>query len=166
LNSLFFSYLTTLAKKGQQVGHSKQTKEYYENINEVCSTYLSHYQDRPFLMLKILGWSARLVKYYLTSSIAEETILQSFLYEVDSSKQEVEICQKSPEQSFVIGQVVDAVVLSKKSTGKKITYKILGTDVKLTNREPDKFDNLSNNQKVQVKIIKLEEQKIKKIKLI
>ena len=50
-----FNYLKTLVRNGRQIGHSKQTPDYYKAIDNACNQYLKAYQDNPPLMLHILG---------------------------------------------------------------------------------------------------------------
>ena len=51
----FLEYLKILVRNGRQIGHSKRTTDYYENIENACSQYLKAYQDDAHVMLKILG---------------------------------------------------------------------------------------------------------------
>ncbi|MGI8934295.1 MAG: hypothetical protein ACR2FS_09500, partial [Phormidesmis sp.] len=60
----FFDYLKTLVRHGDTIGHSKRTVEYYRSLDIICSQYLTNYQDDAPKMLFLLGWAARLVKYY------------------------------------------------------------------------------------------------------
>ncbi len=162
----FFSYLTTLAKNGDRIGHSGKTSEYYNNIDKACSEYLVIYESDSSIMLKILGWAARLIKYYKKNSVAEDSISATKVPEPSVSKRQEEIAQQVAESNFSEDQIVDAIVTNKNPKGKKVTYTIVDTTIKLTNKEPKYYDKLSEEQQVKVKIIKLEDEKIKKIKLI
>nr|WP_322657135.1 hypothetical protein [Dendronalium sp. ChiSLP03b]MDZ8203462.1 hypothetical protein [Dendronalium sp. ChiSLP03b] len=64
--SKFFTYLEQLVEHGKIIGHSNKTINYYESINEVCNQYLRIYQKKPLVIIQILGWSQRLMRYYKT----------------------------------------------------------------------------------------------------
>lgn len=162
----FFSYLTTLAKNGDRIGHSKKTRGYYQDIFEVCDNYLLNYQNEIPVMLQILGWAARLVKYYQQNRVGEDYMSSPQVVEPQISKRQEEIAKQIAKSKFTEGQIIDAVVTGKNTKGKKVTYTIVDTTIKITNKEPKYYDKLSEEQQVKVKIIKLELDKIKKIKLI
>ena len=162
----FFSYLNTLAKNGDRIGYSKKTKSYYQDIFEVCDSYLLDYQANSLIMLQILGWAARLVKYYKKNPVAEESFFPSKIIQATVSKRQEEIAKEIAENDFTEGQIVDAVITGKNSKGSKVTYTINNTTIKLTNKELKFFKNLSDGQKVKVQIIKLVNGKVKKIKLV
>ncbi len=153
----FFDYLKTLAKNGRQIGHSQRTSDYYQNIENACSKYLKAYQDDATLMLHILGWASRLVRYYKNSgSIGEitEPIIESV--------RQAEIAEVISTHNFAVGQIIEATVTAIK--GNKVTYEILGT-IKLTEKEPKKAQLLSEGQQVKVEILDLKEEgSIKKVK--
>ena len=50
----FFDYLKTLVRHGKTIGHSKRTEGYYRTLDEVCSQYLTAYQDDAPRMLYLL----------------------------------------------------------------------------------------------------------------
>jgi len=155
----FFDYLKTLVRNGRQIGHSQRTSEYYDSIEKVCSKYLKAYQDDPAVLLQILGWSSRLMRYYKNAgSIGEITA------PVVESVRQAEIAEVISTHDFAVGQIIEATVTTKK--GNKVTYEILGT-IKLTEREPKKAQLLSEGQKVKVEILDLKEDgSIKKVKCI
>lgn len=64
--SRFFTYIEQLAEHGKTIGHSKKTSTYYESINEICNQYLRLYEKKPLVIIQILGWSQRLMRYYKT----------------------------------------------------------------------------------------------------
>ncbi|MGF1937007.1 MAG: hypothetical protein RM347_021905 [Nostoc sp. ChiQUE02] len=64
--SRFFTYIEQLAEYGKTIGHSKKTTSYYESINEICNQYLRLYEKKPLVIIQILGWSQRLMRYYKT----------------------------------------------------------------------------------------------------
>jgi hypothetical protein len=153
----FFDYLKTLVRNGRQIGHSKRTSEYYENIENTCSQYLKAYQDDAVTMLQILGWASRLMRYYKSAGPIGEITAP-----VVESARQAEIAEMISTHDFAIGQILEATVTAVK--GNKVTYEILGT-IKLTEKEPKKAKSLSEGQKVKVEILDLKEDgSIKKVK--
>lgn len=153
----FFDYLKTLVRNGRQIGHSKRTSEYYENIERACSQYLKAYQDDAAAMLQILGWASRLIRYYENAGPIGEITAP-----VMESARQAEIAEAMSSHNFAVGQVLEATVTAIK--GNKVTYEILGT-IKLTEKEPKKAQLLSEGQKVKVEILDLKEDgSIKKVK--
>ncbi|WP_293136091.1 hypothetical protein [Microcoleus sp. bin38.metabat.b11b12b14.051] len=145
----FFKYLKTLVSNGRQIGHSKKTSDYYRNIDEACTKYLQSEQTNPQKMLEILGWSARLMKYYREAGPIEEIIAP-----VAESGRQAEIAQFMQSQKFEIGQILEAKVTQ--INGNKVSYEILRT-IKLTQKEPKKAQSLSQDQVVHVEILDLKE---------
>ncbi|NJK66173.1 MAG: hypothetical protein HC941_06300 [Microcoleus sp. SU_5_3] len=145
----FFKYLKTLVSNGRQISHSKQTPGYYWSIDQACSEYLQSEQTNPQKMLEILGWSARLMRYYKEAGPIEEIAVP-----VAESGRKAEIAQIMQSQKFAIGQKLAATVIAVK--GNKVTYEILGT-IKLTEKEPKKASSLQEGQSVQVKIVAIKE---------
>ncbi|MGB7442690.1 MAG: hypothetical protein WA919_16625 [Coleofasciculaceae cyanobacterium] len=155
----FFDYLETLAKNGRQIGHSKRTSDYYENIENACSQYLKAYQDDAQVMLHILGWASRLMRYYKNAGPIEEITAP-----VVESARQAEIAEVISSHDFAVGQILEATVTAVK--GNKVTYEILET-IKLTEKEPKKAKLLSEGQKVKVEIVALKEDgSIRKVKCI
>ena len=62
--SLFFEYLDTVIAEGRAVVRSGRTIGYYQAIRSACREYLQPYHDDPEAMAWILGWAARLMRYY------------------------------------------------------------------------------------------------------
>jgi cold shock CspA family protein len=62
--SLFFEYLDTIIAEGQAVVRSGRTLDYYRAIRDACRQHLTPYEDDPEAMAQILGWAARLMRYY------------------------------------------------------------------------------------------------------
>lgn len=156
----FFSYLTTLAKQGRSIGHSKRTAGYYANLEATCTDYLKeHYETQPEVMLAILGWAMRLMRYYDQAGPIGEIVAPP-----QESERQLEVAQIYESQTIEVGQTLDAVVMAIK--GNKVTYQLLGS-IKLTQKEPKKAENLSPDQTVQVGVQTLKEDgSIKKIKLL
>ncbi|MCW5314979.1 hypothetical protein GTQ43_14520 [Nostoc sp. KVJ3] len=67
--SRFFQYIEQLVEHGKIIGHSNKTTSYYESINEICNQHLRLYEKKPLLIIQILGWSQRLMRYYKTVDI-------------------------------------------------------------------------------------------------
>ncbi|NEP60866.1 MAG: hypothetical protein F6K31_28425 [Symploca sp. SIO2G7] len=155
----FFDYLKTLAKNGKHIGHSSRTTGYYYNIEHACSKYLKAYQDDVAVMLQILGWTSRLMRYYQNAgSLGEITA------PVVESARQAEIAEVISAHNFAVAQVLSATVTAIK--GNRVTYEILGT-IKLTQKEPKKAKSLSEGQIVKVEIVDLKEDgSIKKVKCV
>jgi hypothetical protein len=155
--TIFFDYLKTLAKNGRKIGHSKKTSGYYESLETACSQYLKAYRDDAAVMLQILGWASRLMRYYENAGPIGEITAP-----VVESARQAEIAEVISTHDFAVGQILEATVTAVK--GNKVTYEILGT-IKLTVREPKKADSLSKEQVVKVEILDLKEDgSIKKVK--
>jgi hypothetical protein len=157
----FFKYLHNLLKSGETIGHSKKTIEYYGSLNQACEKYLKPLQDTPHVMLAILGWVGRLMSYYKTAPIAE--LMAAAPVEAESVRQaERRLAAKTA--SFQVGQVVEAVIA--KIDGNKITYQ-LPAEIRLTQKEPKRYKDLSIGQKVRVEITELRDDGgPKKVKLL
>ncbi len=154
-----FDYLKTLVRNGRQIGHSKRTSDYYQAIDNACNQYLKAYQDNPPVMLHILGWSYRLMRYYQNA----EPVGEISAPVVESARQ-AEIAEVVSTHDFQVGQVLDATVTGVK--GNKVTYTILET-IKLTEKEPKKAKLLSEGQRVKVEIMDLKEDgSLKKVKCV
>ncbi|HBL10117.1 MAG TPA: hypothetical protein DD379_01535 [Cyanobacteria bacterium UBA11162] len=155
----FFDYLKTLVRNGRQIGHSQRTSEYYDSIEKACSKYLKAYQDNASVMLQILGWASRLMRYYKNSGSIGEINKP-----VVESARQAEIAEVISTHNLAIGQVLEATVTAVK--GNKVTYELMGT-IKLTEKEPKKAQSLSEKQNVKVEILDLKEDgSIKKVKYV
>lgn len=155
----FFKYLRTLVSYGEQVGHSGTTLEYYRSIDKICCQHIPKDDMDIDSLLQILGWAARLVKYYKDA----EPIGEIAAPPVESARQ-AEIAEFVQSQQFEVGQVLDALVTAIK--GNKVTYEILGT-IKLTEKEPKKAKFISEGKTVQVEILDLKEDgSIRKVKCV
>jgi len=155
----FFDYLKTLAKNGRQIGHSKRTTGYYQNIEYACSQYLKAYQDDVAVMLQILGWTSRLIRYYQQADSIGEIMAP-----VVESPRQAEIAETISAHNFAVAQVLSATVTAIK--GNKVTYEMLGK-IKLTQKEPKKAKSLSEGQMIKVEIVDLKEDgSIRKVKCV
>lgn len=153
----FFKYLKTLVSNGRQIGHSGKTPDYYRSIDKACSQYLQSEQANAQKMLEILGWSARLMRYYKDAGLIEE-----ITDPVVESARKAETAGVISTYNFAIGQILEATVTTKK--GNKVTYQILGI-IKITEKEPKKAQFISEGQTVKIEIVDLKEDgSIKKVK--
>ena len=62
--ALFFEYLDTIIAEGQAVVRSGRTLDYYRAICAACRQHLVPCKGDPQTMAEILGWAARLMRYY------------------------------------------------------------------------------------------------------
>lgn len=65
---LFFDYLDAVVAEGRAVVRSGRTLDYYRAIRDACRQHLTPYEDDPEAMAQILGWAARLMRYYAVES--------------------------------------------------------------------------------------------------
>lgn len=154
----FFNYLKTLVRHGDTIGHSKRTVGYYRSLDAVCSEYLTKYQGDASKMLFLLGWAARLVKYYKEGVPTGELKVPEI-----KSEREAELMAVTAANTFEVGQILEATITTIK--GNRVTYEIFGT-IKLTQKEPKliKTGSLIEGQALNVKIISLKENNaIKKV---
>ena len=161
----FFKYIKALVSNGKQIGHSNKTFEYYSSIDQNCDGYLRDYQDNPQVMLQILGWTSRLMRYYKTAPIAErDAKLQEKAAIADNQAQRLaEIKASVKSQVFELNSIVDAKVVNKTS-GNKVTYEIVGTSIRNSPKEPKMFDKLEIDQIVKVQITEITDGIPKKFK--
>lgn len=155
----FFDYLKTLVRHGKTIGHSKRTEGYYSSLDEVCSHYLTDYQDDIFKLLYLLGWVARLAKYYKDGSPVGELKVPEI-----KTKREAELIAMLETHKFAVGQKMQALITNIK--GSKVTYELLET-IRLTVKEPKKAGIFEENQTIDIEITQLKEDgSIKKVKAI
>lgn len=147
----FFAYLQTLVSNAAIFRHSNQTVQYLRNINNACIQELKIYEAQPEAMLQILGWTARLMRYYKVSPIGLEQNLINEEEEISLPPQ-AEVIQPECE----LDQILEAKVLTKYPTGNKITY-LINETFKISEKEP-KFHNILNEgDTVKVKVTSLKE---------
>ncbi|NJN32571.1 MAG: hypothetical protein HC824_20745 [Synechococcales cyanobacterium RM1_1_8] len=103
----FFGYLTTLAKQGDRIGHSKKTKEYYEGLVEVCDRFLKAYQEDAPALDRILSWAARLMKYYKNAGPIGEIAAPEF-----ESQRQLEVAQAKASAKAEVGDKLEAEVIA------------------------------------------------------
>lgn len=155
----FFDYLKTLVRHGNAIGHSKRTLGYYQSLDAVCRHYLDKYQDNAPMMLLILSWAARLVRYYDKGVPTGEIERPDF-----KSEREAELKAVNEANTFVVGQTLEAIVTAIR--GNRVTYQFLRI-IKLTQKEPKKASEMSVGQEIEIEIIQLRDDGLpKKIKVL
>lgn len=152
----FFQYLGVLVKNGKSVGHSGKTLEYYQSIDKACKQHLFKYQNNVAVMLQILGWVARMMRYYKAGGSTD------FVEEAVITRQD-EIAQVLLSQELKIDDILEAAVTNIK--GVEVTYTILNS-IRTTQKEHKKASSLSVGQVVKVKIIELKNGRPKKLLLV
>lgn len=163
----YFKYLETLVSKGHEMSRSNQTQDYYRSLDITCSKYLKGRVGETGTLLQILGWAARLVKYYKNAGpIGEEAELSPLAAVPEESARQREIRETVQGEAIAVGQVVDATVTAVKGKKvKKVTYELFGT-VKLTQKLPKNAIAPAVDAVVKVEITELREDGMpKKIKV-
>lgn len=154
----FFEYLKTLARNGSRIGHSQKTQGYYEKIERLCQNYLKGYQNDASEMLIILGWAARLHKYYEKGVPIGEVSVPTGKVQSDREAKVIamqESLQKLSISELKEGQILDAKVVKKHSKGNKVTYEVLGCE--FPEKETRKFDFIPSEGMVKVEVKSLKE---------
>lgn len=165
----FFKYLKLLVSQGRTIGHSGKTLEYYRNFDQVCNSYLRNYQLNPLVLLCILGWIARLMRYFKADGVIDQCLTIHQIPTVSTAQvQDTELQAKirsiARSQNFQLGQHVETIV--KNIKGKEVTYELPG-GIKLTVKEPKKYSDLSIDKIVKVEILELRDNGVpKKVKWI
>jgi hypothetical protein len=103
----FFEYLEQLAKHSSTIGYSNQTPEYYKSIDEACDTYLKLYAKKPIVMLQILGWSQRLMHYYLLDTSKLDDEIDSL--QIDEGEEAIISTPKLPKADKAIKSTATAI---------------------------------------------------------
>jgi CRISPR-associated protein (TIGR03986 family) len=97
----------------------------------------------------------------------KEGITRKQATQSQESARQAEISELVSKQQLKEGQIIEAKVTNKKEQGKQVTYEIITTSQKLTQKEPKKYETLSIGQIVQVKISVLREDgSIKRLKCV
>lgn len=165
--SRFFKYLQTLVRNGRQIGHSGKTSDYYRSIDKACQNYLTKYQNHADIMLQILGWTSRLMRYYKDGGVIGEmsNFTQMPPSTVTESSRQQEMAAAVQSQSFQVGQIIEAKVTNIK--GKEVTYELSQIPLKLTVKEPKKYIDLSVDSTVKIEILELRDNGVpKKVKCV
>ena len=169
--SRFFRFTGELVRE-TGLCRTQQTRRYYQLIDETCKRYLQPLQDRPAEMLQILGWAARLARYYKDGGIPIGEIPQGAGNKSQDDRQQQnhqhqqdQAQHQARKAHFQTGQKLKATITNIK--GNEVTFQILDTDTKLTQKEPKRAGSLSVGQEVQVEVLGLKEDgRIRKAKLL
>ncbi|WP_414573272.1 hypothetical protein [Nostoc sp. CCY 9925] len=146
--STLFKYLEHLVKYGKQIGHTGNVPKYYDSILYACEQYFDMKQDNATRVLTILGWSARLIRFY-KQKIESGEVLPAIAPVVKSPPETKNQTITNQSQKFEIDQILDATVV--KITGSKVSYQV--GDVFIPNeKEPKQAKNLQEKQIVKVKV--------------
>ncbi|MCJ2542403.1 hypothetical protein [Thermostichus vulcanus] len=160
--SRFFKFMSELVRE-RRLHRTKQTEGYYRSIEEICKDYLESLKDNPAQMLQILGWAARLMRYYKDGGMPLGEIPPPPGSQLNSDSERpveeqaqrlAEIAEVRDNTQFRVGQKLDATVAN--INGNRVTYEILGT-IRLTQKEPKRAGSLSVGQVVQVAITDLKD---------
>jgi len=169
--SRFFRFTGELVRE-TGLHRSNETPRYYRLIDQTCKKYLQSLQDRPAEMLQILGWAARLARYYKDGGIPIGEIPQGAGNKSQDDRQQQnhqhqqdQAQHQARKACFQTGQKLKATITNIK--GNEVTFQILDTDTKLTQKEPKRAGSLSVGQEVQVEVLDLKEDgRIRKAKLL
>jgi hypothetical protein len=187
--SRFFRFTGELVRE-TGLHRSNETPRYYRLIDQTCKKYLQSLQDRPAEMLQILGWAARLARYYKDGGMPIGEIPppqgsqpndnsgrkdsvpqgagnkpQDDRQQQNHQHQQDQAQHQARKACFQTGQKLKATITNIK--GNEVTFQILDTDTKLTQKEPKRAGSLSVGQEVQVEVLDLKEDgRIRKAKLL
>lgn len=151
--SILFNYLEYLVKYGKQVGHTGNVPKYYDSILYGCKQYFDIKQDDAARVLTILGWSARLIRFY-KQKIESGEVLPAIVPLVKSPPEPKSQTTTNQSYKFEIDQILDATVV--KISGSNVSYQI--GDILIPNeKEPKKAKNLQEKQTVKVKVTAIKE---------
>jgi len=160
----FFEYLRILVRNGRSIGHSGMTPEYYRSIEKACKEHLQSYQDDVEVMLQILGWVARMMRYYKSGG-SIEVVSTNAATTHQTEIEPVLRCgsRRKASQELSIDDIVDATITNIK--GVEVTYTIQES-IKSTQKEHRKVNYLSVGQVVKVRIVEMKNGKPKKLQLL
>jgi hypothetical protein len=159
-----FQYLEAWVKHGKDAGHGNDLIAYYKAIDSICREYLSSYQDEPETSLRVLGWAARLYRYYKLNPEVQPTALSDGLSSEAQQIRKEKINQLVSSESLEVGRKLEAIVLGKKRTGSEVTYEIGGISFK--EKEKKVFDIIPDSGSVIVEIKSLKEGSINHVKFV
>jgi hypothetical protein len=154
-NASLFQYLEAWVKHGNDAGHGNDLVNYYKAIDAICREYLLHYQEDQETSLRVLGWAARLYRYYKANPKAQPIALNvGFASEAQKIREEKNN-QLVKSGNLEVGKQLDAIVLEKKKKGSEVTYEISGISFK--EKEKKEFDAIPDNGAVIVEVKSLKE---------
>jgi hypothetical protein len=148
----FFKFLRTLVGNGNKVGHSGRTIDYYDSLEKACIKHLQSGETSAQSILQILGWAARLMRYYKVTPVGEESE-NSQEEPTAISERRAAIEKLKTTQLTEPGQIMDAEVIKKNPKGSKVTYLMVG--IAFTEKETKTFDVIPETGMVKVKIVSL-----------
>ncbi|PSF37390.1 hypothetical protein C7H19_10715 [Aphanothece hegewaldii CCALA 016] len=131
----FLRYIKILVENAENIGHSNQTFDYYRSLEKIYRKYLQDAQVDTIKLLKIIGWSSRLFRYYKYNPIAE--VLFTPL----------------KKHQFKVDDLLDARVVKKNSKGSKVTYEI--QENQYYEKETKNFAVIPESGLVKVRIVSL-----------
>jgi len=188
--SRFFRFTGELVRE-TGLHRSNETPRYYRLIDQTCKRYLQSLQDRPAEMLQILGWAARLARYYKDGGVPigeipsppdpnggrpthsrggeakpqPEALRPKEQPEQKQAQPQVENAAASTKTRFKIGQHLKANITNIK--GNEVTFQIVDTDIKLTQKEPKRAGSLTVGQEVEVEVLDLRgDGRVRKVRLL
>ena len=186
--SRFFRFTGELVRE-TGLHRSNETPRYYRLIDQTCKRYLQPLQDRPAEMLQILGWAARLARYYKDGGVpigeipsppdpnggrpthsrdGEAKPQPEALRPKEQPEQkqpQVENAAASAKARYQVGQHLKANITNIK--GNEVTFQIVNTNIKLTQKEPKRAGSLTVGQEVEVEVLDLREDgRVRRVKLL
>ncbi|MGY2710701.1 hypothetical protein SYN63AY4M2_03265 [Synechococcus sp. 63AY4M2] len=188
--SRFFRFTGELVRE-TGLHRSNETPRYYRLIDQTCKKYLQSLQDRPAEMLQILGWAARLARYYKDGGVPigeipsppdpnggrpthsrggeakpqPEALRPKEQPEQKQAQPQVENAAASTKARFKIGQHLKASITNIK--GNEVTFQIVNTNIKLTQKEPKRAGSLTVGQEVEVEVLDLREDgRVRRVRLL
>jgi hypothetical protein len=148
-----FNYLDRLIKHGKQVGHTGNVPKYYDSILYACEQYFDMKHDDANRVLTILGWSARLIRFY-KQKIESGEVLPPITSVVKLPPETKNQTITNQSHKFEIDQILDATIV--KISGNKVSYQV--GDILIPNeKESKQIKNLQEKQIVQVKVTAIKE---------
>lgn len=110
------SLIQRLANTRNALIRSRQTQQFYRNIQEACETHLHDLSDTGEI-LTILGWSLRLMRYYRVEperAVEEQRCPQAQQQTPEQRPTQTPQPPKEPEKPKVkVGDRVNAIILKK-----------------------------------------------------
>lgn len=98
-----FTLLGTMTRDGRYLVRSGRTLDYYRDLRDVCERSLRDYRvttaERGWELVSILGWAARLMRYYNTDEGAAELITRTTIANQARGKQKEQQVESSGQQT-------------------------------------------------------------------
>jgi len=147
----FFAYLGTLVNNGKQIGHGNRTIDYYRNIKSACELNLKTYSSDAATMLQILGWAARLMRYYKKDPLEIGELPPPNEVPGGVKPDEPRVPQRKFQQDDIIAATVASI------QGKSIKYQIEGFANKIEEKSDKLAQALKQGQAVKVRVTEIKE---------